>query len=134
MMDNRQFNVNGEGREMLLRALELACIQEGALDRPSKIRSWKVLPDHGMVLYWVETEGNRLPGEGSTAAEFLPMLWAWLESGEASTIRKTGWDVDADHDGSNVPGWRVYVEDWGHVGGSHYTICAVKPVCLWLGK
>lgn len=25
-MDNRQFNVNGEGQDMLLRALELACM------------------------------------------------------------------------------------------------------------
>jgi len=82
MMDNRQFNVNGEGQEMLLRALELACIQQGSLDQPAKIRSWEVSLDHGMVLYWTDTDGNRLPGDGATAAEFLPMLWSWLNNSE----------------------------------------------------
>ena len=61
MMDNRQFNVNGEGQEMLLRALELVCIQEGTFEQPAKIRSWKVTPEYGMVLYWNEDTGNCLP-------------------------------------------------------------------------
>ena len=53
MMDNRQFNVNGKGKDMLLRVLELACIQEGFENNPAKIRSWKVTPEHGMILYWI---------------------------------------------------------------------------------
>lgn len=134
-MDNRQFNVNGEGQDMLLRALELACMQEGHAGCPAKIRSWKVIPEFGMVLYWTEKEGNPLPGSGATAAEFLPMLWAWLnDPEEAKQVKLTQWDVDADHDGSNGSGWRVYVEDWGHVGHNSYAICAVKPVFLWFGK
>ena len=136
MMDNRQFNVNGKGKDMLLRALELACIQEGQEDNPARIQSWKVTPEDGLILYWMITEGNPLPGvAGVTAEEFLPILWAWLsDPKERNKIKVDEWDANPQHDGRNGEGWRVYCGDWGHVGGSSFAICAVKPVWLWYGK
>lgn len=136
MMDNRQFNVNGEGEQMLLRALELACIQEGSLERPAEIAGYLVRPDYGMILLWHVDVNDKscvsLPSQMSYM-EILPMVWTWLRKG-AIGIKCEGWDANASHDGSNVLGWRVYCEDWGHVAGYSNAICAVKPAYLWMGK
>jgi hypothetical protein len=43
------------------------------------------------------------------------------------------WDRDADHDGDNGPGWRVYTGNWGQVLDSD-TLLAIKPIYLWYGK
>jgi hypothetical protein len=43
----------------------------------------------------------------------------------------------SDHNDSDVTeeeGWRVYTEFWGHVGGYHSAIVAVKPAWAWFGK
>lgn len=135
MMDNRIFNINGKGESMLLRVLELACIQNGGPEHPSKIKGWKVTDEDGMILYWHPENVTPLPGDGVTAKEFMPIVWSWLSNDkEKVKIKLTSWDRDADHDGHNGQGWRVYCGDWGHVGGSSYAICAVKPVYLWYGK
>jgi hypothetical protein len=140
MMDNRQFNVNGKGKDMLLRALELACIQKGSEDVPAAIRGWKITPEHGMILYWAvdnprESGVYPLPFPGCSASDMLAMIWVWLENSEQRAMVKVDkWDANAHHDGSNGHGWRVYCEDWGHVDGNSFAICAVKPVWLWYGK
>ena len=135
MMDNRQFNVNGEGKEMLLRVFELACIQEGHTDQPAKIVAYRVSSTHGMILYWHEGGDRHVLPVPLTAEQFLPIVWAWLGDPEANRkVVLKDWDRDLDHDGSNGPGWRVYCEDWGHVDGDSDAICAVKPVFLWFGK
>jgi hypothetical protein len=65
-------------------------------------------------------------------------LFEWLNTDHAKGVQLEGWDEDADHDGSNDRGWRLYTEDWGHVYQSsslnHYTIAAFKPAFLWYGK
>ena len=41
---------------------------------------------------------------------------------------------DVDIDGSTSKGWRVFVEDWGHVDNHHTAICCISPSYLWHGK
>jgi hypothetical protein len=127
--DNRQFNVNGREVQDLADALSLVFRQNGI----AKAEAYKVDPKKGLILLWADTEGTKLPTPMDAAA-VLPMVQAWLESDEADTIELDSWDRDADHDGHNGPGWRVYCEKWGHVGDCHYAICAIKKVFLWYGK
>lgn len=131
MMDNRIFNVNGCGLEMLQRTLCLAFEQEG-----SKATGYQITK-HGMILIWGSDPPagvNRFPVP-LEAPEVAPIVFKWLSSPQDSQeIQYTGWDADADHDGENKLGWRVYVGDWGHVGDETYSICAIKPAFLWLGK
>ena len=126
--DNRVFNVNGKGQDMLLATLKL--VQAQAY---SKFRGYKVSKKHGIILLWCAEKGISFPSELS-AEEVTPIVLSWLNSKEAKEIETVDWDKDADHDGSNSVGWRVYCEDWGHVDHESYAICAVKPVFLWHGK
>jgi hypothetical protein len=136
-VNNRIFNVNGIGDEMLLMALELVFAQDG---ENTKARGWSFSKKHGLVLYWADSESfkagdckyNRLPD--LSPSDVLPIVLAWLRSKEADQVELSGWDAKADIDGSTEKGWRVYCEDWGRVGGDCYAICAVKPAYLWYGK
>lgn len=131
MWDNRQFNVNGRGKEMLVQTLELAFAQQGDKARAT---GYFLAPDHGLVLVWCESaRPEHLFPAPLTASAAAEMVWAWLESKPSIAIRSQ-WDRDADHDGDNSVGWRVYCEDWGHVDGRANAIVAVKPVFLWHGK
>lgn len=132
-MDNRIFNVNGQGLDLLKQALALAFAQQGFFN-PAKAMSWHVSPDKGLILYWYAEKGTT-PFMAPMGAEGVAeMVFDWLKSDQAKAIPCEGWDADSDHDGSNEPGWRVYVEDWGKVGGSSSAICAIKPAYLWYGK
>lgn len=128
-MDNRIFNVNGNAQELLSDALQLAFLQAG---HDFKAKAFKVDKKKGLILLWSD-EGTKFPVPLDAHA-VLPIVTAWLEGDEAKTIECEGWDADADHDGNNERGWRVYVEDWGHVGDCSYAICAVKPAYMWFGK
>lgn len=133
MHDNRIFNINGEGEDMLLRALELVFIQEGFDDRPATVKAYLVTPDQGMILYWHQDHRVCVPlPTPMTAKQILPMIMAWLKN-PCVEVKCEGWDANADHDGRNELGWRVYCEDWGKVNHED-AICAVKPAYLWLGK
>ncbi len=127
-MDNRQFNVNGSGKEMLLNALKLAFEQKG---RNTTATGYIIDPKKGMILLWHNEKGTALPAPFNAEAA-CNFVWTWLES--EPEIECKGWDADNDHDGHNSLGWRVYCEDWGHVGHNHYAIVAVKPAYLWHGK
>ena len=132
-MDNRIFNVNGSGQEMLLKALSLAFEQEGS---HTTCTAWSVSKKHGLILQWSagsDDKSNKLPNK-MTAEDCLPLVMSWLEGDEAKGVACEGWDEDSDHDGSNSNGWRVYCEDWGHVDGNQRAICAIKPAYLWHGK
>lgn len=135
-MDNRVFNVNGDGKEMLEATLMLAFQQAG---HKSKAVSWRVTKK-GLILRWFRVNpesdggGNFLtPLKPKAAAD---LVWEWLQSEEGNPehFEMTDWDADEDHDGSNSLGWRVYVDGWGHVSDDFYTICAIKPAYLWHGK
>lgn len=135
-MDNRIFNVNGRGKEMLLATLSLASVQEGL-----KFKGWYFNPKAGLVLTWCTPNTNSrnvssfLCGKDGLDAEgIVDSVWDWLQSDQAKTVPLGEWEYNCNHDGHNTMGWRVYCEDWGHVDNDAYTICAVKPCYMWHGK
>lgn len=130
-MDNRIFNVNGRGTEMLTDTLKLVFTQWG---KNSRCVSWRFNKDKGLILKWHAEDGDSILPSPMTAEECIPMIVSWLNSGVAKNMTYQRWDADEDHDGENCMGWRVYCEDWGHVDDSFYAICAVRPVYLWYGK
>jgi len=132
-MDNRVFNVNGSGTDLLLMALKLAFSQEGYGEKTAV--SWAQTEEHGLILCWTEGEElNSLPASLS-AEQCLPMVETWLKSEFANCVQMSKWCGNADHDGHNSDGWQVYVENWGHVGVAGYrAICGIKPAYMWHGK
>lgn len=128
-MDNRQFCVNGSGKELLAACLNLAFRTKW--DR-TKAVGYMITKKHGMILLWAEKDGmNPFPCK-LDATSCLGVIWEWLESNPE--VDYESWDADADHDGHNSKGWKVYCEDWGHVNGMWEAFIAIKPVCLWHGK
>lgn len=131
-MDNRVFNVNGNGSKGLLAALELVFLQDGS---NTTCKGWKETKEHGLILYWLDKRDNNtsLPVP-MNAQQCIHFVEAWLETDFAKTVELSDWCEDADHDGHNSEGWQVYCENWGKVGGSDYAICAIKPAFCWHGK
>lgn len=68
------------------------------------------------------------------------ILWLWLSSSEAKKTIPGKWEGRLnDQDVSEEPGFRIYTEDWGHIGETyggtdHYSIGAIKPISCWYGK
>lgn len=132
-MDNRIFNVNGSGSEMLLKALELVFKQEGD---NTTCKGWQESKEGGLILCWWADgidDITRLPAPCS-ATQCLSFVEQWLVGDFAKTVELSKWCGDQDHDGHNSNGWQVYVDDWGHVGDQRYSICAIKPAYMWHGK
>ena len=133
--DNRIFNVNGRTEEDLLSALKLVFNIEG---EHTKAAGWKSDKEKGLILFWHYDEkpsSNMAPFPAPmTASEVMPTVLAYLRSEEAEKVKLDGWEEDADHDGHNGAGWRVYLEDWGHIDHSPYAICAIKRIFVWYGK
>ena len=156
MCDNPVFNVNGRSLGMLERAIALACEQHSGADettpldlRPGKPGARKMESE---IAAWAEGRGGLyfccLPCKKSppfsapiTTTQAAFMAWAWLQRPHPE-IEFKGWDANADHDGDNVAGWRVYRGQWGlfpedEDGKEPYPdffIMAIRPVYLWLGK
>lgn len=143
-MDNRFFNVNGKTKEQLKLALELLLFNE--YGEKDKVAGWYFSKQKGFVLTWANPDKhksspftNRLgQPEEIDVNELLELLWKWKDTEQASTVELEDFEDDADHEGSNDKGWRLYTEKWGHIeeGSSidHYSIAAFKPVWLWYGK
>ena len=129
-MNNRVFNVNGASLGLLLTTLKLAFDQ---WHNKAKTTGYTIDSKKGMILFWcnIDTKYSLFPSPLS-AEEVAPVVWAWLQTNP--TIECKDWDANHDHDGHNELGWRVYCEDWGHIGGNHYTIVAIKPAYIWYGK
>lgn len=100
-MDNRVFNVNGRGDDLLLNTLRLVFSQRG-----STARSWDVT-SKGFILFWSK-EKNSFPIE-MDANEVFPIIKKWLESKEAEKIELKGRDMNVKLDGSTARGWRVFL-------------------------
>jgi hypothetical protein len=128
---NRIFDVNGTDWDILLQTLRLAFASEGENVKCS----YYMINNHGLILLAYKGSGDgteiSLPAALDADAIF-PIVKSWLES--KPTTEMSGWDADADHDGSNKLGWRAYVGDWGKVGGTRNTIIAIKPAYIWYGK
>jgi hypothetical protein len=135
-MDNKIFDVNGEGISRLTQTIALA------MGEWSKIKGYRIDKKAGLILLWhvVENDSNHIKFPSPTTAEVVAgMVYDWVMSKEAlDTPEKDGWDRDAEHDGSNNRGWRCYVNDWGHInlleGSELYGIVAIKPAYIWCGK
>jgi len=128
-MDNRLFYVNGRTNEQLLKALELAFLQAD-----SSVTGWAETKQDGFVLLCgIDHEHNNLP-RGLNASGCLPIIITWLKSDFAKTVEYSNWCDRVDHDGDDLEGWQVYVNDWGKVGEFGRVVCAVKPAFLWMGK
>jgi len=132
--DNRIFNVNGRldssGDKLLLETLKLAFAHAS---EHAKADGYRIDPKLGLIFHWASAEHADIVKFPSplTAEQVFPVVLGWLQSNPVCEC--TSWDADADHDGHNGPGWRVYCRDWGHVGDPHGFI-AVKPAFIWYGK
>lgn len=129
-MDNRIFDVNGKGSDLLLLTLQLAFKQSGN----EVCKAWRQTPENGLVLEWWEKEGNNPLPSPLTAEQCLPIAENWLSGDFAKKVQPDARCVDLKHDGHNSLGWQVYCEEWGHVGGEHTAICAIRPAFIWHGK
>lgn len=136
-MDNRIFDVNGEGIDRLKQTISLA------MDNYSKVDGYRIDKKAGIVLLWHCDNKNPLhvkfPSPVSPEMAAI-MAYEWVMSKDAlETPDKDGWDKNADHDGSNERGWRAYVNEWGHIkllkgDDERYGIVAIKPAYIWYGK
>jgi len=135
-MDNKIFDVNGEGVNRLTQTITLA------MNDYTKIAGYRIDKKAGIILLWhvdsKEPEHTKFPTPVSAEMAAI-MVYEWVMSKEALDIpAKDGWDKNADHDGSNDRGWRCYVNDWGHIdllkGSETYGIVAIKPAYIWYGK
>jgi hypothetical protein len=140
MFDNKIFNINGKGKEMLDVTLQLAIYQDwgplrGAL-RGMQFTGWRFDPEAGLVLTTYDTPGKDYnvfvtPLSTEQTAEFVINQ---ITRPEYKDIPLGQWEDDADHDGHNSRGWRAYMGDWGQIGGDWRSLIAIKPVYLWHGK
>ena len=144
-MDNKIFNVNGRTIEQLELAVQLVLLDE--YGQHDVVSGYYVSPKKGMVITRDVTVGKSKPFTDSLGnpkiiigyKELASILFDWLMSPEAKTIECIGGDENYPHDGSNDLGWRIYVEEWGHIRGDdncldHSSIFAFKPAYLWYGK
>jgi hypothetical protein len=132
-MDNRIFNVNGEGLENLIKTLKLCFDLEDA----SGAKGWSFSTKHGLIFhsYQCSQRMNTFPAKLSPE-ECAKMAYSWLSGDEAKTVILTNdWDKEVDdYEVDSYPAWRVYCEDWGHVNGSWSAICGILPTFGWSGK
>lgn len=138
--DNLRVDLQFRNKETFFKAFELVGMMhsaKGYIDDPEK----------GLVFLWAVgdgVKGNPFPCAygGNMMAE---IAWAWLQEQWHPPLRSSKDNLskhrnlsphgeDLDHDGSNVEGWRIYNETWGHVGDHHYAIVAVQPAYIWMGK
>jgi hypothetical protein len=125
--DNVIFNVNGVGEEDLKKIL--CYVFDG-----HPCYGYSVNKKKGLILHCYPSSNNVTPFPSSLGAEYLiGIVMSWLKSSEAKEIPCEGFDANAEHDGDNILGWRVYTEEWGSVDGIHNCV-AVKPAWLWYGK
>lgn len=127
--DNAVFNVNGDSESRLKDTLRLAL-------NGRNVDGYKFIQSKGLVLYSYISSSNRdavkFPAP-LNADEVTSIVSKWLKGDEAKTVHCSGWDANADHDGDNELGWRVYTEDWGHIEGEWDAI-AIRPAWMWYGK
>ncbi|SEN68142.1 hypothetical protein [Nitrosomonas marina] len=140
-MDNRKIDITSEGFDDLHLAMQLiwrnAPGGTAKLFRIDKFRPPENPYNHiekaedgtpTMILYWTN--------EGVNDALPLPCPMDLDGSVEVvkSWLKQVDYNDDHDIDGSVKKGWRVFTEQWGHVAGSAYAICAIQPVWALYGK
>lgn len=130
--ENRQFTVNGEmdNSDMFWATIALIHNQAGHTSV-----GYRIDPEIGMVLYWHKESESVLPFPfGNSNEQVSEFVWLWLKSRPKLTSKPDRWEGYVLHDGHDEEGWKVYCEDWGHVGESPYAFAAVKPIICWYRK
>lgn len=135
-MDNKIFDVNGEGLNRLRQTVALA------MNKWTKVEGYRIDKKAGAILLWHvdEKDPEHIKFPSPLKAEVAAsIVYGWVMSEAALIVpEKDMWDKDSEHDGSNARGWRAYVNDWGHIdllqGTERYGIIAVKPAYIWYGK
>lgn len=120
MADNFRFDITGAPLDQ--------CLDIAIIGAPGKkVVGWSVDTDgRRLVLYW-STSPRATPLPAPLKGEaLLGFVKSWLES--------VNYDSEPDHDGSNSRGWRVYNENWGHIGNDPYAFAAIEPAWLMHGK
>ena len=115
----------------------------------SKLEEWIKLAANGKAaIGWAEQEVDKVAGRHRKCLIFYwadPNLphFVWLPAGSDAQLiaalarnwlNKADYGPQPDHDGDNGKGFRIYVEDWGHVGGRWEAFLAVAPVWAMYGK
>jgi len=87
------------------------------------------------VLFWSKPtswdfgEVNKLP-YAMGRERVGDLVWDWLDARPREEYAE-----GIDMDGSlGMGAFRMWNEDWGHVGNSPYGICAIRPTFAWYGK
>lgn len=134
-MDNKEFNVKGEGLHFLEDALKLAF---HVLEWRTAV-GYRLDKKKGLVLYWHESssEGYTVTPfiTPMTAEQIYPQVVAFLNSEFAKQMELTDWDKRAnDCDIQDYAGWRIYTETWGEVDEDDYAFLAITPSWCWSSK
>jgi len=138
-MDNRVFNVNGtDNYDNLLEVLKLG-FKHGNFGLNRTVKGWSIDKEHGFVLHdfipSFSNEGvNKFPLPLNVESIY-PIIQQYLDDKDTwNNTEFDKWDEDLDHDGHNTKGWRVYCEDWGHIGHNSGAFLTIKPAYMWMGK
>lgn len=154
-MDNAKIDIRCEGREAFDHAMNIfmgskwigsykhathyAIVEPGDLPRDNHHKTEIQHPKAPtIVLFWSEptswsgtfekAEVHPLPHKMKVKAA-ADLVWNWLMEREKDEMAE--W---IDHDGSMGHGFRIWNEDWTHVGGSPYGIFACRAIYAWYGK
>lgn len=137
-MDNFALDVRARSEESFKHAMAIAFAHAPG----GNVSHWCEHPDFGLVLFWSAREEDKFhtrkivpfPHELDAKAA-TTFVWDWLMKAKRERFKLEGFDCHYDDgDVQCEEAWRVYVEDWGHVGQSHSAAVAILPVWAWLGK
>ncbi len=138
-MNNPTFNVNGKigDRKTLLQLLEIRCRQDGYGDYSKAIVGYSISKKYGIVLYWAKPSSGVdgfVPFPSKMSAEsVMPIINSFLDDKDITNDTDGCDERYDDGDVSNSRGWRIYCNEWGHVG-CWEAFVAIKKVWLWSGK
>jgi hypothetical protein len=128
-MDNAAIRVVGGwnlgGNDDLLPVLQIA------LNHHRACAGWSE-KDGDLVLYWDRVGDGGvtpLPTPITVATELHSVVVRWLAANTAKA------ELDGLGDTVEEQGaFEASTDQWGHAGGSHYGMLAIKPRTRWLGK
>lgn len=135
ILDNPVFNVKGQGKEMLLKTLELGIACVGHF----KFTGFRLDDQKGIVLYWSDKDKDgyqkfMLPSEPK---DIIDHVFELVSQFTLKMNKKDDefWDLPIDDfEVGNDLGWRVYTEKWGQIDEEWQSCLAVVPSYFWIGK
>ena len=117
-MDNFHFDMTGTGEKTLRTALSLF--------PQHKVTGYRADAEKGLILYWTESDRATALPFPMTLEQAADFAHGWLEHADYGSR--------PDIDGDSEHGWRLYTENWGHVGGEWQAFAAVQPAWALYGK